>query len=140
MQANRLLAGATIGAFTLLAIALPTDLIPNPVFTRQVAAPGWAWPVAIASALLVAILIALPKPNSCRPPTRGGVLGGALTYLAVGCPTCNQIVMLAVGTTGALAWFAPLQPVLAALGIVVLAAAITHRAVLLRRAALPAVR
>ena len=67
-------------------------------------------------------------------------MGGALTYLAVGCPTCNHIVMLAVGTTGALAWFAPLQPVLAALGIVVLAAAITHRAVLLRRAALPAVR
>jgi len=85
------------------------------------------------AALLVAILVALPKPTTCRPATRAGVVGGALAYFAVGCPTCNHLVVLAIGASGALQWFAPLQPILALAGIVVLLAAIIHRLRLLRR-------
>ena len=35
--------------------------------------------------------------------------GGVLSVLAVGCPTCNKLVVLLLGTTGALTFFAPLQ-------------------------------
>jgi hypothetical protein len=35
--------------------------------------------------------------------------GGLLSVLAVGCPTCNKLVVLLLGTTGALTFFAPLQ-------------------------------
>lgn len=125
--------GVLVGAFTLLVIAVPTALIPNPVFTRMTPAEWWSWPVAIASAILVAVLVALPRPTSCRPPTRVGIAGGALAYIAVGCPTCNHLVVLAIGMTGALQWFAPLQPILAAAGLVVLVAAIAHRLRLLRQ-------
>lgn len=33
--------------------------------------------------------------------------------LAVGCPTCNHLVVAALGAQGALTWFAPAQPGLA---------------------------
>ena len=116
-----------VGVFTLLVIAIPTDLISNPIFGRQIEATVWAWPVALLTAVLAGVLIALPRPTSCRPATRTGIFGGALTYLAVGCPTCNHLVVLALGTTGALAWFAPIQPFLALIGLAILSGAIIHR-------------
>ena len=123
-----------VGVFTLLVIAIPTDLISNPIFGRQIEATVWAWPVALLTAVLAGVLIALPRPTSCRPATRTGIFGGALTYLAVGCPTCNHLVVLALGTTGALAWFAPIQPFLALIGLAILSGAIIHRIWLVREA------
>ena len=133
-MSRRLAVGAAVALVTLLVVAIPTDLIANPVFTRQVPAPAWAWPVAVLTAVLAGVLVALPRPASCRPATRTGVVGAGLAYLAVGCPTCNHLVMLALGTSGTLAWFAPVQPYLALVGLAVLAGAIAHRLVLLRRA------
>jgi hypothetical protein len=115
-------------------IAIPTDLIHNPIFGRQIEATAWAWPVALLTAVLAGVLIALPRPSSCRPATRTGIVGGGLAYLAVGCPTCNHLVVLALGTTGALAWFAPIQPYLALIGLAILGGAIMHRVWLLRDA------
>ena len=122
-----------VALFTLLVITIPTDLIPTPLFTRQVEPTAWAWPVAIITAVLAGVLIALPRPTSCRPATRTGIVGSGLAYLAVGCPTCNHIVMLALGTTGALTWFAPVQPYLALIALAILLGAIGHRVWLLRR-------
>jgi hypothetical protein len=135
---QRLLLGLGLGLFTLLVIGIPTDLIPKPIFQRQIPAEWWNWPVALASAVLVAVLVALPKPSSCRPVTRVGIFGSALAYFAVGCPTCNHIVVLAVGASGALNWFAPIQPFMALIGLGVLAVAIGHRLWILRRAHLDA--
>lgn len=58
---------------------------------------------------------------------RAGAVGGFLTYLAVGCPVCNKIALLALGYTGALQWFAPVQPVLAVAGVALLAYALRRR-------------
>ena len=35
-----------------------------------------------------------------------------LSVFAVGCPACNKLVVFALGASGALTYFAPLQPVL----------------------------
>ena len=136
MSARRLALAVGVGVFTLLVIAIPTDLISNPIFGRQIEATVWAWPVALLTAVLAGVLIALPHPTSCRPATRTGIFGGALTSLAVGCPTCNHLVVLALGTTGALAWFAPIQPFLALIGLAILGGAILHRVWLLREASI----
>ena len=50
-----------------------------------------------------------------------------LSFLAVGCPVCNKIALLALGYSGALQWFAPLQPVLALAGVALLAWALRAR-------------
>ncbi|WP_209370699.1 hypothetical protein [Brevibacterium renqingii] len=61
---------------------------------------------------------------------RSGVLGGVggmLGWFAVGCPVCNKIALLALGYTGALTYFAPLQPLLAAASVILLLAAVIIR-------------
>lgn len=112
-------AGATL-AYTLL-VAIPTDLVDTPVFGREVPPTWWAWPALVTSSLLAALLtasyVAVPGADTggvagTDPAARGGWVGGALTFFAVGCPVCNKLVLLALGSAGAMTWFEPLQPLL----------------------------
>ena len=50
-----------------------------------------------------------------------------MTFFAVGCPVCNKLVLLALGSAGAITWFQPLQPVLQALAIGLLGYALVTR-------------
>ena len=61
-----------------------------------------------------------------RSSVLGGV-GGVLGWFAVGCPVCNKIALLALGYTGALTYFAPLQPILAAASVILLLVAVIIR-------------
>jgi hypothetical protein len=54
-------------------------------------------------------------------------LGGLATFFAIGCPVCNKIVLLALGTSGALNLFAPIQPLIGAASLALLAATLIWR-------------
>lgn len=115
-----------------LFIAVPTDLIDTPLFSRQIPPTWWAWPaLAVSSALaglLTATYVATPlPPEDDKTPGRGGYLGGVLTFFAVGCPVCNKLVLVALGTSGAITWFGPVQPLLQVVAVVVLAWALRAR-------------
>jgi hypothetical protein len=132
--ARRWMVAVASAVGTILLVGVPTALIPTGIFGRGVPAPVWAWPVllvtAVLSGLVTATYIAAPGVESLRdraPGRRGGMAGGFLAYLAVGCPTCNKVALLALGSSGAIHWFAPLQPGLAALGIALLAYALRKR-------------
>lgn len=122
----------------LVVVAVPTDLIDTPWFTRDVPPTWWAWPSLAVSAVLVGLLTATyvnlaaraedeADTASERRSGRFGMTGSVLTFFAVGCPVCNKIVLLALGYAGALTWFQPLQPVLQALAVVLLAWALAAR-------------
>ena len=49
------------------------------------------------------------------------MVGGVMAWFAVGCPVCNKIALVAFGYSGAITYFAPIQPFLA-LGAMVLTA------------------
>lgn len=125
-----LAAGGAAVAFTLL-VAVPTDLIDTPVFSRAIPPPWWAWPSLVVSSvlggLLVATYVAAPDRSDDTTTRRGGWAGGLLTYFAVGCPVCNKLALLALGSAGAVTWFEPVQPVLQALAVVLLAWALRAR-------------
>ena len=55
---------------------------------------------------------------------RAFVVGAGLAMFAVACPVCNKIVLLALGTSGALGFWQPLQPFLAAISLAALIAAV----------------
>lgn len=109
-------------------IALPTAVIPNPIFGRAIETTWWSYPTVVFSAVLGGLLIATYIRESLSDPEvvvdstdkslRIGTLGGFITYFAVGCPVCNKLVLLALGSSGAISWFAPIQPFLAILSIV----------------------
>ena len=124
----------TVGAAvaTVLVVAVPTAMLPTPVFGREIPTTWWAWPVlavtAVLSGLLFATYVREPEAAAAQPTVdRRGVAGGLLTFFAVGCPVCNKIVLLALGYAGALQWFAPVQPLLAVGGIALLGWALRAR-------------
>ena len=56
-----------------------------------------------------------------------GMAGAFVTFFAVGCPVCNKLVLLALGTSGALGLWAPIQPFLAGVSLTMLTAAVIVR-------------
>lgn len=111
---------ATVAAA--LFIGIPTDVLPNPWFTRMTPVRTLdivLWPLtSVAVGALLATFF-LPSTQAVRHELSAGAGGGLLSALAVGCPVCNKLVVLALGFSGALTYFAPVQPVLgaAALGM-----------------------
>ena len=129
---------AAVASFVLLGI--PTAMIPNPVFARSIAAPAWTYPSLVVTAILAGLLLATyVRPlraaadasegleEASAEETRSFTLGGLLAFFAIGCPTCNKLVLLALGTSGAITWFEPVQPLLSLAGIGVLAWAFGRR-------------
>lgn len=125
-------AAVAAGLVTAVAIGVPTDVIPNPVFGRPVPVTWWSPPVLVLTAVLSGLLFAtyVREPGDeveVDRSARAGGIGGLLAFFAVGCPVCNKLVLVALGTTGALELFAPIQPLLAVGSLVLLAVALRVR-------------
>ena len=129
---RRWVTAAVAAVVVALLVGLPTDVIPNPVFGRPVPVTWWSYPTLALTAMLGGLLAAtyvrerVPTTAADAPARRGGV-AGMLAFFAVGCPVCNKIVVLALGTTGAMRWFPPLQHLLAVASIALMAAALRAR-------------
>ncbi|MFF6829812.1 hypothetical protein [Streptomyces longwoodensis] len=67
------------------------------------------------------------EPAAQRPRTARALLGGLGSAFAVGCPICNKLVVLAIGVSGALSYWAPVQPVLAVASLALLGYALVRR-------------
>lgn len=141
--ARRWIAAAVFTALTAVLIGVPTDLIDTPLFSRAIAPAWWSYPVwgltAALTGLLCATYLADPAQSPPQPAaSRAAGLGGVLSFLAVGCPVCNKAVLLAVGSSGALRWFAPAQPIVSVVGLVLLVWAVRTRLIGEQRRRLPA--
>lgn len=101
---------AIVGALaTLLVIGIPTALIDNPVFGRQLEARAqdyWIWGISgVLGGLIAGTFAVAPGLTNHGGMTSGGVLA----TLAVGCPICNKVAVVLLGTSGALNFFGPSQ-------------------------------
>ena len=122
-------------------VALPTAVIPNPVFGREIGVTWWSYPVVIVTAILGGLLIATyVRPRDAGPDpadadeseeldraSKLGMAGAVVSFFAVGCPVCNKLVLLALGTSGAITWFAPIQGYLALASVALMAVALRAR-------------
>ena len=126
------------GLATALLVALPTAVIPNPVFGRAIEVTWWSYPVVVLTGVLGGLLLATyvrddPGPGEVEladesdRASKLGMAGAFVSFFAVGCPVCNKLVLLALGASGAVTWFAPLQPVLAVASVVLMAIALRIR-------------
>lgn len=80
--------------------------------------------LAVGLGALLAASYALPGQER---GTTHGLLGGVLAGFAIACPVCNKIVVALLGVSGALAYFEPVQPLLGATGIALLAVGVLVR-------------
>jgi len=123
---------------SVVAFGLVTAIIPNPVFGRQIPPEAFAIGVWLVSAPLMGIVMATyTAPVPASPirmvplgPTEGAVARGRSTtlgslagfgaFLAIGCPVCNKIALVLLGTSGAMSVYAPIQPLIGAVSLALL--------------------
>ena len=121
-----------------LAFGLVTAIIPNPVFGRQIPPEAFAIGVWLVSAPLMGIVMATYTAPVTSPsirmvalgPTEAaaaqgrsttlGSLAGFGAFLAIGCPVCNKVALVLLGTSGALSVYAPIQPLIGAVSLALL--------------------
>ena len=147
----RALPGATwpravlFAAAAAVVVAVPSDIIDTPIFGRPVAVRWIDYVIlAVTSALIGLIFAIRPEPGDSaelvaateRQGTRT-IWGGFVSFLAVGCPVCNQAVVALVGVSGALSWWAPVQPFVGLLAVSLLVYTLRKRLNTYRLAACP---
>ncbi|MDP9988362.1 hypothetical protein QMY03_09035 [Arthrobacter sp. KFRI-F3372] len=125
-------AAAAAAALTYLVIAVPTELIDTPLFSREIPPTWWSFPVLGITAALTGLVVATYVARIPAPAAEGkerlGAAGTIVSFFAVGCPVCNKLVLLALGSSGAVQYFEPLQPLLAVGSISLLLWAFLKRA------------
>lgn len=142
---RQVITAVVAGLVTAIVVGTVTVLIPNEFFARDIPPVWWNYPVWILASVMTGILVATyVRPRGADGAAAGAdadeaqsvgelrsgrlaVAGGVLAWFAVGCPVCNKIALLALGYTGALTWFAPVQPVLAVAAMLLSAIAAVWR-------------
>ena len=138
---RQVLTAVVAGTAVAVVMGVATVLIPNSLFSRDIPTLAWNYPVWILTSALMGLLIATyvapaegrgPREASSvevgeRRDARTGTAAGMLAWFAVGCPVCNKLALLALGYGGALTWFAPAQPFLAALALALALIAVVSR-------------
>jgi len=121
LEARTWLRAVPLSLLAMVVIAVPADLIENRFFGRPIPPGPVDYVILVVTAALIGLILAI------RPDRAAGVAsetetdferqsaqtmwGGFVSFLAVGCPVCNQAVVALLGTSGALSWWAPVQPV-----------------------------
>ena len=129
------------GLISFVVYGLLAAIIPNPIFGRIIPAETAAIVVWVVSAPLMGMLAATYvvgaparlAPTTTRARSHDGsgsgafTLGGFAAFFAIGCPVCNKIVLLVLGTSGAMNLFAPIQPLIGAASLGLLTATLVWR-------------
>lgn len=122
--ARQIFVAAAAAVVVGLLIGVATVLIPNPVFARDIPPVWWNYPVWIITSIVSGMLLAtyIQPVASVAEDVKGidpkgrqgklGMVGGFLSWFAVGCPVCNKLALIAFGYSGAITYFAPIQPFL----------------------------
>ena len=116
---------------TVLLIGIPSDIIPNPIFGREVPVRWWEYPVLGATALLTGAWFSIGKVHDHPEdkPERSALMSVSVfaAWFAVACPVCNKLILLVLGTSGAMGLWAPAQPYLAVISLVALTASVVWK-------------
>ncbi len=131
---------------SLVAFGLIAAIIPNPIFGRQIPPEPFAIAVWLVSAPLMGLLGATYTARAVRAratmsavalvPFGGlddrqgttiGTVASLGAFVAIGCPVCNKIALVLLGTSGAMTLFAPIQPIIGAASLMLLAGTLAWR-------------
>ncbi|SKK92235.1 Uncharacterised protein [Mycobacteroides abscessus subsp. massiliense] len=113
-----------------LAMGIPSALIANPWFVRMTPAPWWSYAVWVLTAAMsagLAVTFVGDTSGASPAPGRTGIVANLGSALAVGCPVCNKLVVAALGVSGALNVWAPVQPIVAIASLSLLGWALWRR-------------
>ena len=103
------------------ATGIPAVMLDTPLFTRMTPTTWWGYALWTSFSVLAGMLMAarhLPGALECNVEGRA-LAGGGITFVAVACPICNKLVVAALGVSGAMTYFAPVQPLIGLVGLAI---------------------
>lgn len=109
---------------TLIVSGIPTGMITSNLYHRMTPVIWWNYPIWVISALLFAVLAGsyfTGTPVIAQDNGGRGIWAEFVSFIAIGCPICNKIAVALLGVSGALNYFAPVQPILGVVGVALLA-------------------
>ena len=112
----------------LAVIGLATAIYENPFFVRMTPVRAQDYVIWVVSSVLVALIVGSCFAGGSTTGEGKALSGGILSVLAVGCPICNKPVVLLLGTSGALTFFAPIQLYIGIASVILLGWALFLRA------------
>jgi len=110
----------------LMGLLAGTYLAPPPAAPADLAAPAAIADLA-ATDLAAPAAAAAAADDRERRTSALGYAGGLAAFLAIGCPVCNKIALVLLGTSGALTVWAPLQPLLGIASLALLGVTLAWR-------------
>jgi hypothetical protein len=139
MRGRSVLVGSLAAVATALVVGIPTDVVPNPWFGREIGVRPFDVVVLVALSVLTGALAATyaVAASSGASAPRAGIGSGLIGWFAVGCPVCNKIVVGLLGVSGATNSFAPAQPFLGVVAVALAGLALGIRVRAIRRGACP---
>ncbi len=139
MHGRSVLVGVLAAVAAALVVGIPTDVVPNPWFGREIGVRPFDVVVLVALSVLTGALAATytVAGSSGGGAPRAGIGSGVIGWFAVGCPVCNKLVVGLLGVSGATNSFAPAQPFLGALAVALAGIALVIRVRAIRRGACP---
>lgn len=114
--------GLISGIVFLILLGGISAILPNSYFLRMTPITNLDWILLVLTSILGGLYVGLyyyiksnkNKGVSCATS------GGILSFLAFACPVCNKLILLILGFSGAMTYFAPIQPLLGVLGVALL--------------------
>ena len=100
---------ALAAAIGLVVIGLPTAIYENLFFVRMTPVRPQDYDIWVVSSVLIGLIVGSYFAGGSKAGEEKVLSGSVLSVLAVGCPICNKPVVLLLGTSGALTFFAPVQ-------------------------------
>jgi hypothetical protein len=115
------LIGLGVSLAALLVFGIPTSLIPNPIFSRMIPSLPLDYVFLIITSLLVGAYAALhfygkqaaPFKKAEKATAYSGLLG---SIVAFGCPLCNKVFVMALGSSTILNYIEPYRPIIGTVG------------------------
>ena len=118
--------GFLIGLLIFVFMGLVTVLIPNNIFIRMTPIYFYDYVFLILTSVLSGAYATLwhyskktSHNRSCL--TASGVVAG---FFSFGCAICNKLLILIIGLAGVTTYFMPIQPLIGAIGIMILSYAV----------------
>jgi len=123
----------SLSIFFLLAFGIPTNLVPNPWFTRMIPATPIDSVFLYIEAALLGTYVTLSVWQKKKGITgKCAVAGGFLGFLAFACPICNKLLVFLFGVGFLMSYLQPIRPYLGFIGIALMSFALHQKLKLIR--------
>lgn len=120
MFPSRVFTGLVAALVVFVLFGVVTGLVPNPLYARMVPRTPVDYAFLVATSALIGVYVYQRSSLEECDGDACAYAGAAGGFLAVGCPTCNALLLAAFSSSALMTYLDPLRPVFGLLAVALL--------------------